>query len=264
MNIAICYSGFLRNIDLTFDNIKQNLIGNHTASFFIHTWNVPEYEEEVEYAINKIKPIHYCIENPKPFELNPYFFINSDLTPEKYKEQLNKSGENKLYFEPASSENEYTFYRNLEVVKFKYYSSFPYNLLSQFYSTQQSNFLRKLSLNNYDAVIRLRSDLQFDQKVDIDEFDLNSVNVIDSPGHSGQLSVNDHFAISKPEIMDIYFDLFLYIPVYYFVYKLDLIQEIYLANHLDIHDVNVVKHSIRNTIRRDTIYKEFNDNYMRN
>jgi hypothetical protein len=264
MTIAVCYSGFLRDIEKTYLNIIKNLIGDNDVLFYFHTWDVPEYRDEINFAKNEIQPESFCVEPPKNFELNPYTFINSKITPDEYKKQLNQSGEDKIYFEPPSEDNGYTFYKNLEVVKFKYYSTFPYNLLSQFYSTHQSNLIRKTSQRKFDAVIRLRSDLQFDEKIDITKFDLNSVNVINSPGHNGQLSVNDHFAIGSPEVMNTYFDLFLYIPTYYFVYNLDLIQEIYLANHLQIHGVNVIKHNIKNTIRRDTIHKEYNGNYLRN
>jgi len=264
MNIAICYSGFLRNIDITYENIKRNLICDNNCHFYIHTWDTPEYKNEIDFAISKITPDGICTEEPKKFELNPYSFINSKTTSNEFNNQLKTSGEDKSYFEPPSEENNYTFHKDLEVVKFKYYSSFPYNVLSQFYSTYQSNFIRKLSYRDFDAVIRLRSDLQFDEKIDITKFDLNSVNVINSPGHYGQLSVNDHFAIGSPEVMNTYFDLFLYIPTYYFVYNIDLIQEVYLANHLQIHGVNVIKHDIKNTIRRDTIHKEYNGNYLRN
>jgi hypothetical protein len=124
MNIAICYSGFLRNIDITYENIKRNLIGDHNCHFYIHTWETPEYEEEINFAsfnlINQSEFDAICVEEPKNFELNPYAFINSKTTSDEYKKQLKSSGENKIYFEPPSEDNGYTFHKNLEVVKFKY------------------------------------------------------------------------------------------------------------------------------------------------
>ena len=40
MKVAVCYSGFLRNIEKTFPNILDKMLSSHNVDFFIHTWDV--------------------------------------------------------------------------------------------------------------------------------------------------------------------------------------------------------------------------------
>ena len=260
MNIAVCYSGFLREIQ----NTGLNLI-NCDVDYYVHTWDMPEYQDEINYMI----PIadRMVAEKPKAFEMHPYYTINPDVDSLEYRDQLKASSENRKFF-PFPTGRGYEFDKRVEVVKLGYYSTLPYNMLSQFYSMSQVNFLRKSCCLEYgfeyDAVIRVRSDLQIDRLIDPNNFNLDHVNVIASPGHKGQNSVNDHFAIGSPEVMNVYFDLYHYIPAYYHVYKIDMVQEVYLANHLKIHGIPVMRHKIPSRVLRNNISKEYNNpNYVK-
>ena len=270
MKVAVCYSGFLRSIHDTYPHIISQLsLGSHDVDYFIHTWDVPEYDSEIKYARKFIKPKMMMCETQKKFERNPYHFINSDLTSSQYLQQLTESGEHKKYYTPPSQENNYHFHKELEIVKFKHYSCWPFNFLSQFYSIHKSLDLKKIYEQNnnikYDYVIRLRTDLYFNTKTDIQFFDSNKINVLNSACHKGtDLTINDHFACSSSDLMDIYSECFLFIPVYYFTYKIDLVQELYIGHHLRVNDILVNKMNIITTIIRDGIDKEYNNpNFVR-
>tara|TARA_Y100000114_G_scaffold156679_1_gene184748 strand:+ start:1343 stop:2167 length:825 start_codon:yes stop_codon:yes gene_type:complete len=270
MKIAICYSGFLRNIEKTHFNILNKFkLKSHEVDYFIHTWDVPEYSLENEYARNNIKPKIMMCESQKKFEINPYYFINANLTASEYSDQLIKSGENKKFYDPPSKENNYCFHKDLELVKFKHYSSYPFNFLSQFYSIHKSLYFKKIYEQNnsikYDYVIRLRTDICFHTEIDIQSFETSKINVIASAHHKGtDLTVNDHFACSSSDLMDIYGDCFLFIPAYYFTYNIDFIQELYIGHHLRVNNIPIKTVNISTSIIRDGIDKEcYNPNFVK-
>jgi hypothetical protein len=252
MKVSVCYSGFLRNLHNSFDNIRSNLLDGHEVDYYIHTWENTEYNDQIKYAEKALNIKEIVVESPKNFEINPYLFINHNTNPKDYEKEVSFfSEESKIFFSPPSKENQYNFHKDLEVVKFKYYSSFPYSVLSQFYSICQSNFLRKLNQIDYDIVIRIRSDLFLNQKINLQDLKNNSINVINCNFHRGtNLTVNDHLAISNSKLMDIYSDLFVYIPAYYFIYKIDFISELILGHHLSVHNVDVKRHNISSSINR--------------
>ena len=268
MKVAVCYGGFLRNIQKTFPNIMSKMLETHDVDFFIHTWNVDEYKEENLYAKNEICPKLILIEEQKKFERNPYRFINCKTTPDQYLEDLKSSGEDKKFFEIPSEENNFKFDKDLEVVKFRHYSSFPYNFLSQFYSFYKAIELKKVYEQNnnvqYDCVIRIRPDVYLYDDVNLDSLNLSLMNVFDAPLHKGtNLTVNDHFACASSKLLDLYAECFLFLPTYYFTYGVDFIQEIVLGKHLQINEINLNKMPTKYLITRDGIYKESYPKFIR-
>tara|TARA_R110000868_G_scaffold208480_2_gene457915 strand:- start:1114 stop:1920 length:807 start_codon:yes stop_codon:yes gene_type:complete len=268
MKIAVCYSGFLRNIQKTFPNIVSKMLKTHDVDFFFHTWNVEEYQNEIEYSKNNIRPKLFLNENQKNFERNPYYFINSKITSDEYLCQLKQSSENKKFFPIPSEENNFKFYKDLEVVKFGFYSSFPYNFLSQFYSFYKAIELKKIYEQNnnfeYDCVIRIRPDVYLYDDIHLEDLNLNVLNVFDAPFHKGtKFTVNDHFASSSSKLMDIYGECFLYLSTYYFTYGIDFIQEIILGKHLEFNCIEINKMSTNYLITRDTIKKEKYPKFIR-
>lgn len=259
MRIALCYSGYLRLLEKTFPYIKNLVLGNHEVDYFIHTWDNQLYSSELLFAKKVLNPKFLIQETPRNFERNPYSFINCDLTEDQYLDQLKKSGEDKIYTAIPSEKNNFNFDRTAEVVKFRYYSSYPYDFLSQYYSIYKSIWIKKLYeyQNNfkYDCVIRLRSDFMCDP-IEIDTCNLNQINLPNCPLHKGtSLTVNDHFAFSSSENMDIYSECFLYIPTYYYIYKIDMIQEIILGKHLQVNNLDINKLNISYHVFRDGIDK---------
>lgn len=268
MKVAVCYSGFLRNIQKTFPNIMNKMLSSHEVDFFIHTWNVEEYQNEINYSKENIAPKLILVENQKNFERNPYYFINATVSPDEYLNQLNSSGENKIFFPVPSEENNFKFNKELEVVKFGYYSSFPYNFISQFYSFYQAINLKNVYEQNnnfeYDCVIRIRPDLYLYDEINLNKLNLNILNVFDAPLHKGTtLTVNDHFACASSKLLSIYGDCFLFLPTYYFSYNIDFIQEIILGKHLEVNHIKLNKMPIKYLITRDTIDKEKYPKYIR-
>lgn len=268
MKIAVCYSGFLRNIHQTYTNTISKIGNKHEVDFFIHTWNVDEYVDEINYADEVIQPKLMLCETQKSFERNPYHFINSYTTPEEYKTKLENSGEDKKFFPVPSEENNFNFNKEKEVVKFGYYSSFPYNFLSQFYSIHQAIGLKKIYEQKngfvYDLVIRIRPDVFLQEKIDLLNLNSDILNVFDAPFHGGtRLTVNDHFAAASSGLMDIYSECFLFLPTYYFVYKIDFIQEIVLGKHLEVNKIPINKMNTGYVIMRDGIDKEAYPKFIR-
>jgi hypothetical protein len=268
MKVAVCYSGFLRNIEKTFPNILDKMLSSHSVDFFIHTWDVEEYEDEIEYSKKNINPKLILVEKQKHFERNPFSFINCDLTEEEYKIQLQNSGEHHKFVPIPCEQNNFKFDKELEVVKFGYYSSFPYNFLSQFYSLYKAIELKKIYEQQnefeYDCVIRIRPDVFLYDTIDLNLFDLKTINLFTAPLHKGtNLTINDHFACSLSNLIDVYSECFLFLSTYYFVYKIDFIQEIILGKHLEINNINTTKYPIKYLITRDSIHKEKYPKFIR-
>ena len=268
MRVAVCYSGFLRNIQKTFPNIMSKILKTHDVDFFIHTWDVDEYGEENLYAKDIINPKLILIEEQKRFERNPYRFINCNTTSDRYLKDLKLSGENKKFFEPPSAENNFKFDKELEVVKFGHYSSFPYNFLSQFYSFYKAIELKKIYEQNngieYDCVIRIRPDVYLYDDINLSSLDMSLLNVFQAPLHKGtRLTVNDHFACASSKLLDLYAECFLFLPTYYFVYGVDFIQEIVLGKHLEVNEVCLNKISTQYLITRDSIHRETYPKFIR-
>jgi hypothetical protein len=268
MKIAICYSGFLRDIQSTYLNLKKCIVGEHDIDFFIHTWDVKEYYDEINFAKNIIKPKIIFCEKQKPFEMNPYNFINSKVTPEEYQNELNLNrkklyelGEDKKFFPPPSEENEFNFVKDKEVLKLWHYGCIPYNILSQYYSIHKSNELKKIyEYQNdikYDCVMRMRSDLIFNAHIDPLNCDMNYLYALNRGSHRGtELNLCDLFAFSSSDNMDIYSDCFLFIPTIYFTYGTDFIPEILLDKYIQIRNIKTKKIPDIVTVIRNSLHKE--------
>lgn len=257
MKIAVCYSGFLRSIRDTYPHIISQLsLESHDVDYFIHTWDTSQYSDEIEYTKEYIKPKLMMCETPKEFQRHPYNFINPDQSFSDYCDEFEKAGEDdKKIFEPPSQDNNYHFHKDLEVTRFKYYSSFPYNFLSEFYSFYKTLDLKKIYEQQqdfkYDCVVRIRSDHIFHYNIDIESFDMNKMNVLNCAYHRDtDLTINNHFACASTKLMDIYGECFLFIPVYYFTYKVDFIQELYIGKHLRVNNIPINKFNVPYTLIR--------------
>ena len=207
------------------------------------------------YKVPSLLKLKYMIDKQKNFERHPYCFINADINPMDYKNDEKRLHWNKLhpedekkYFEKPDQSNNYSFDKDLEVVKVDYYSHYPYNTLSLIYSIHQVNTLAmsyKQEHNiSYDFVIRMRSDLVIPYSINLSSLDRDKIAVIDAPPHPGELgkyTVNDYMAIGNETNMTLYTDLFVYLPAYYFIFKLDWISEILLGFHLQSNNISLQK-----------------------
>lgn len=260
MHIAVCYSGFPRHIIETFQSTQSQLFHEgDTIDYFVHTWNVPEYSREIDFIKTVIRPRLIYIEDVKQFERHPYCFISADTSADIYKQEVHETyaHEGKRFFDPPSEENGYKFDKALEVVKFPCYSSFPYNVLCQYYSIFKSNELKNLWKQQqdikYDCIVRLRSDLIFHQPIPIRDYMMDKLYVLWAATHKGtDLTIHDHFAFGPDKLMDIYAQCFLFMPAIYFIYKTDFVQELLLGQHLRINNIPVYKiHCPTQILRHD-------------
>ena len=270
MKIAVCYSGFLRDIQSNIIKFQNNVIKDNEVDYFIHTWDVDEYSSEIKFAEEYLKPKFLFAEKPKSFEINPYDFINSKITKEEYEEDLKRNrkeleslGENKKIFPPASVENNFSFLKEKEVLKLWHYGCEPYKVLSQYYSIHKSNELKKLyeyqNEFKYDVVIRNRTDICFNKGIDLSSFDTKVLNVFNRGSHKGsELSMCDLFAFSSSDIMNTYSDCFLYIPALYYSYNIDFIPEILLDKYVRINNIPINKIVDIVTVTKSSLSKEAN------
>jgi hypothetical protein len=256
MKVAIQYSGHLRFIQETYPEIKKYLIADEEIEFYFifHTWD-ESLPADLEYMKTVIKPHRCFIDNQKNFERHPYQLMNTDDNHEEYKineDRLKWNQEHpndiKAFFEKPAPSNSYHFDKELEVVKFSYYSHYPFNTLSLFYSMHQTSILTNsfAQENNieFDFVIRMRSDLQLLTPLNLSKLDKTHIYLFEAGPHKGDLgkfTTHDQFAIGNQKLMTIYNDLFIYLPCYYSIFKLDWISEILLGFHLQYNNISLIK-----------------------
>lgn len=188
MNVAICYSGQIRNFKECFETHTKHIINKNDCKFYIfaHFWNdnsligksywnqFPErdsYKKENILDFLDINADCYLIEKPIDFSLN--------LIPDP---------------------------------------RFPHpiqNTLSMFYSMSMANKLKNnfSSMHNikFDWVLRMRTDLFF-----IDDLNLSSLHnsnlYVNNQYIHMDYAINDLFSFSSDENMNIYFSTFDKIP----------------------------------------------------
>ena len=256
MKIAIQYCGHLRFIRETYPLLKEYIKANEEIEFYIffHTWD-ESLSEDIDFMINEIKPARYFVDKQKNFERHPYQLINDKITHDEYENDKgrllwNEANKNdiKHFFEKPNETNNYNFSKDLEVVKIDYYSHYPFNTLSLFYSMHQVSVLTNSYAQEhnieFDLVFRMRSDMKFLMPFNLSNFDKNCVYVFDAPPHKGEqgiYTIHDQFAISSPENMTIYNDIFIYLPCYYFIFKLDWVSEILMGFHLQYNKLSITK-----------------------
>jgi hypothetical protein len=138
-----------------------------------------------------------------------------------------------------------------------------YNMFSMYESLYKCNELRKLYeiKNNvhYDGVIRCRFDLQFNEKIYFDTYQMDDINVKYEP-HYKYNDVHDQFAFSNKKNMDIYANNFCNILSVYTMLKNNntinapenilLSPEIILGNYLH-QKVNISRHMFDFSIIRE-------------
>ena len=224
MKVAIQYSGHLRFIRETFPKIREIFLADEQIEFYFifHTWD-DSLPEDIDYMKNVIKPHRYYVDSQKNFERHPYQLMNVDDNHDDYKNNKDRLKWNserpndiKKYFEKPDSNNNYKFDKDLEVVKFDYYSHYPFNTLSLFYSMHQTSFLTNSYAQenniNFDYVIRMRSDLEIFVPINLNSLNKDFLYVFEAAPHNGELgkyTTHDQFAIGTSKIMSLYNDLFM-------------------------------------------------------
>ena len=266
MKVAIEYSGFLRFVQTTIPLLNTFFIADEPIEFylFFHTWDT-SFPEDIEYM--KQHAHDYYIDSQKNFEVHPYQLIGVDMTHEEYKNDPKRHEWNrrypndiKHYFEKPSPENRFKFDKDLQVVRFGRYSHYPYNTLSLFYSMHQvsliTNHYSQKNNIDFDFVVRMRTDGKIEVPINLNHLNKNMITIYDTGPVDGRmegfghLTLHDQFAIGNKELMTKYNDLFVYLPAYYFIFKIDWISEFLLGFHLKYNNIPIKKISKHFSILR--------------
>jgi hypothetical protein len=202
MKVAICISGQPRNYERGYSELKTWFLDKYDCDIYLHTWedtsstmsgghnfsNTKEYEftkDDYNKITDLYNPVVSHLQNPIPFDTTG---VQGHLG---YK---------------------------------------LHNILSGYYSTYAAYKLLKNSGNQYDLVIRTRFDLEFTDYIspeclflkDLDLLDPKQINLFQYPlspeGYPTRTSeVDDLFAISSMEVMDIYSSCFSFMLKYIYM-----------------------------------------------
>jgi len=202
MKVAVCVSGQPRNYEQGYHELKKWFLDKYDCDVYLHTWkdvNSPmtgghkfaptlvEYkftENDYDKILELYQPKDSFLQHPIPFDTTN---IEGHLG-----------------------------YR-------------LHNMLSGYYSVYACNKLLQDSGKQYDIVIRTRFDLAFTDYIspeclilkDITQLDLSGINLFEYPilnGYPTRISeVDDLFAISSMEIMDVYSNCFSHMLEYIYI-----------------------------------------------
>ena len=171
MKCAVCFSGQFRSLELSLDNIIENLIIPNNCDIFIHSF--------LNYDCKKYTNYYNLTDDTNYGSWNEYTVdeVLKKLKPKKIK---------------------------LDVEMFKF------NTKNMYYSIQQSNNLKKeYEIENnfiYSYVVRIRYDAIFTKKINLENYNSFFLNIRNRAGGCGEL--NESFAISNSEIMNNVCDLY--------------------------------------------------------
>jgi hypothetical protein len=173
MKVALCFSGFIREVDQT-KEFWLDLISKYNIDVYASFW------EDKEEKVEKFKQIY----NPKKLELENYSaFKNSTQT-------IASS-----YI--TTPEHPYTLTSDLDELA-KEFRAFPI-----FYKIWKSNML--IGDEKYDIVIRARTDITFDNLELIQNDMLNvPMGTVEVSFWPNSLGINDCFAYGSQDIMNYY------------------------------------------------------------
>lgn len=181
-NVAVCYSGQIRNFKECFPSFLENIVSQNPDCrfyYFAHFW----YDQKL-----KGQMYDTGVENKGTWE------------EENLKNFLSINPEAFLIEKPLDF--------NFEITQDSRFSSLiEKNILSMYYSIEKSydvfkNFckLRKL---NFEKIIRIRTDCFFKQKVNLDSFSEGIV--LKNQKIHTEYGINDHFAYGNVLDMEKYF-----------------------------------------------------------
>lgn len=179
--VALCVSGHMRSFHLTYHSLARNLFRHQKCDVFISTWasmgavhrhhDARLVRQSVYDVMDKVKRLY----NPVELEVEP--FMHFPFT----KILLERNIEN----------------RDLNGMISMVYKIYKANQLKKKYENE-NNF-------KYDCVIRYRPDLDLGTPLLLKDYDLSKVIL---PKIANYYGINDQFAFSNSQNMDIYSDLF--------------------------------------------------------
>lgn len=178
MKVALCYSGAIRTLPDLLDNHIDFLIKKYDCDVFLETWDVYGYGgHKLKYEWDEIDIIPQNIVDLILDKLNPVYYNF-----ENYRKK----------------ETEFSEFEN------SYYYGHPYctNILSMFYKIKQCHLALDNHNKEYDIVLRLRPDLEFNKSVEFQFPQKNTLYVNKNGAWNSQIIVDQFFYGSK-EVMDL-------------------------------------------------------------
>lgn len=231
MKVAICFSGQIRELDKSLSYWKD-IIQKYNMDVYGSFW---ETDEDSKNLFNQL--------NPKNVEYEDFNLFQPTI------DIFNQEVSVPVCVEPTENRNSH------HVVGFGLHPNdlnivIKNNILSMWYKVWRSNMISKKE--NYDIVIRARTDIYFD------EIEIEKNDYLNIPwgwrcntyweGCGGPI---DMFAYSKPEIMDFYSSLFLYLSRFLKDDQYFFPAENVLKAHLSQIDIPIRKLPIRLFLYRD-------------
>lgn len=197
MKVAVCLSGQLRTFEKTYESIYNNIISTNSADVFIHSWDTGSHEygidkrrvytnslDMLDKVVDLYKPKKYLFEKPKDFSnmytlhvTEPWINTIREITPDI------DNAEKHIINQTCGM----------------FYSIYKCNNLKNEYS-DECNI-------HYDAVIRLRFDLNVDYPIHVKDLDLKKINYHAYSQPDG--IINDWMNIGNTYVMNIYSSIFL-------------------------------------------------------
>lgn len=227
MKIALCLSGQPRYFKSGYEQIKKVILDVYDVDCFVHTWWDSSFENT-------------------QMEFSPQLTYGRKYVWEKDTLELIKN-----LYSPKKILSE----KQIEFKTFdwcNYGLCTPMNLHSMFYSIMMSNNLKKKYEESenfkYDVVIRCRFDINFkNYKLNLNTIDLDRLNAFTiRPSPLGYPIINDQFAVSSSQIMDIYSDVYTNLEKYSTSNEFGaFVGEGVLSHHL--YNNNVKFYSLGNT-----------------
>jgi hypothetical protein len=186
MKVAICFSGKLRDVEYNYD-FWNSIISKYNIDVYGSFWD-DENLDKGDTVENFIK-----LYNPKKIEIENYsIFKESTLDIAS----LYVDAPHNLWQPLKNQANNFT-------------------ILPMYYRIWRSNLLTKDTNIKYDVVIRARTDVTFDEKLDIQINNMLNVpcGVIGANFHKS-FGINDCFAYGSPKLMDYYSFIYLQLLQY--------------------------------------------------
>ncbi len=227
MRTAVCISGQPRNVEAGLEFIKPHLLKPNKPDVFIHVW----WDEDVVGTQIVNAGGHVASRMVRPGTL--------DYIMEKYNPIMMEFEEQIQFDEKNYNEN-------------KYPGITPFFSLSQRYSIWKSHELKRMHEEKrgfkYDAVMKVRFDWAVYNPIYVENFDLSVINAPDRNPHPNGL--DDTFAVSSSENMDIYSRLYFDIDEYYNEDGIPFCDELLLHHHLQKHGLGTATHPIKYDLLR--------------
>lgn len=221
MKIAVLLTGFLRTNQELFKFLESNVLARYETDLFCITWQEQENGR---------------LAHPEDFSLYQKYLKGFKI------ESNQEYHANKKVFSPIIREND-VFLINERA---KQHGTYWANRLIDQWKLVYEGYKLIQSPKTYDAILRLRYDLR------IEKIDILNTNSLVVPQDIGGWSFSDHMAYGKPDVMNIYCELYKNIEKLYIEDNIDITHAVDMPKYYIVKKgINyLIDHSIRYNIQK--------------